>query len=276
MNAHNENLADKRRILIFTVLALALAAVASALRLLCLFFFYDKIGYYQRGEILPIISNIFYAASIVFFAIAARFVIKPQKQVAPLSKPSRVASLLPLCATVFYLINYFLVGVDSPKWYDYALLVCGVISAIFFASLAFCSQPSNITALTGVGAIVWFASAAMKSYLDFFVPMNSPDKLFFQLGALGATLIVFCEIRALYGIGQPRAYLFGFFAGILAICTSAIPSLIASANDIFASYTLANEDIVMLTLAIYAAVRLLTTAPAKAQEQSEAADSTAE
>ena len=38
MNAHNENLADKRRVLIFTVLALALAAVASALRLLCLFF----------------------------------------------------------------------------------------------------------------------------------------------------------------------------------------------------------------------------------------------
>ena len=93
MNAHNENLADKRRILIFTVLALALAAVASALRLLCLFFFYDKIGYYQRGEILPIISNIFYAASVVFFALAARFVIKPQKQVAPLSKPSTRSSV---------------------------------------------------------------------------------------------------------------------------------------------------------------------------------------
>ena len=265
MNTQNAKSADKRRILIFTLIALALALTATVLRLVCLLSFYDKIGYYQRGAIVPIISNVFYALSLVFFAFAARFLLKPATCEEALKKPAKLAAILPLGATIFYLCDHIMIGGASHAWYDVLLLICGVISVVFFASLVFSSQPSTLTALTGVGCIIWFAAAAMKSYLDFFVPMNSPDKLFFQLGAVGAMLLVFAELRAIYRMPMPRVYLFGFFTGIFAICVSAIPSLVAYSCDVFASYTLADEDIVMLALAIYGAVRLFTQNYTKAE-----------
>ena len=85
----------KKRILTFSLIAVALAFVATLLRVLCLFFFYDKIGYYQRAAALPIVSNIFYGASLVFFAIAARFLIKPEGDIAPPKKPAKPCGKMP-------------------------------------------------------------------------------------------------------------------------------------------------------------------------------------
>lgn len=270
MNTQNAKPADKRRIMTFTLIALALALTATALRILCLFFFYDRIGYYQRGAILPIVSNIFYALSVAFFALASRFWLMPANCIVAPRKPARLAALLPLAATVIYVINMSsaVFGSDAP-WYELLLLVFGVVSAVFFGSVAFCSQPSSLTAITGIGAILWLALAALRSYLDFFVPMNSPDKLFFQLGALGATLLVFSELRAMYRMYQPRAYFFGFYTGIFAISVSSVANLIANAGDIFASYTLLYEDVVMLTILAYGVVRLFSgTCKEQAEENS--------
>lgn len=263
MNALNA----KKRILTFSALAVALALVATLLRTLCLFFFYDKIGYYQRAAALPVVSNIFYCASVVFFVIAARFLVKPEGDIAPPRKPAKLAALLPIAAMLVYLISISstVFGGDAT-WYELLLLVFGIVSAVFFGSVAFCTQPSSLAALSGVGCIIWLALATMRSYFDFFVPMNSPDKLFFQLGAVGATLIVFSELRAMYRMSQPRAYFFGFFTGILAISVASVSDLIANAADIFASYTLLYEDIVMLSILVYAVVRLFSGVCAKSEE----------
>ena len=259
MNTQNERSADKRRILIFTLIALALTVTATVLRLVCLFFFYDRIGYYRQGEILPVLSNIFYAASVAFFAISARFLVKPQSYIAPPKKPAQLAALLPLAAMIVYVINISAnVFGNSAPWYELLLLVFGVVSVVFFGSVAFCRQPSALSALTGVGCILWLALASLRSYLDFFVPMNSPDKLFFQLGALGATLLVFSELRAMYRMYQPRVFFFCFFTGIFATAVSSICDLIANAGDVFASYTLLYEDTVILAILVYGIVRLFS------------------
>jgi hypothetical protein len=56
---------------------------------------------------------------------------------------------------------------------------------------------------------------------------------------------------------QPRAYVFCFFTGVFTVASASIPNIIANANDVFANYTLLFEDIVMLSILVYATVRLL-------------------
>ena len=73
------NTSDKSRALAFSLVALSLTVLATAGRLFSLLFFYDRIGYYQSGAILPIASNILFAASVVFFGVAALFLLKPAK-----------------------------------------------------------------------------------------------------------------------------------------------------------------------------------------------------
>ena len=250
---------DKSRALVFSLVALALSGLAAAGRLFSLLFFYDRIGYYQSGAFLPIASNILFAASVLFFGVAAIFLIKPSKVIATSKGSTRYVSLVPALALAIYVVSSLgRVVTPEPDTISTISIILAVIGAVFFASLAFCRQPSVITVLTGIGAIFWLAIAWLRSYRDFTIPMNSPDKLFFHLGCLGATLFIFSEIRAMYGLPRPRFYYFSIYTAILTLAVSSIPSLIGNACNTFASYSLQFEDIFFLSLFFYAVVRLLT------------------
>ena len=271
---------DKQRALIFSIIALALTVLATAGRLCSLLFFYDKIGYYQRGAVLPVISNILFAASVIFFVTAALVWLKPAKTVALPKKSVGYVALLPAIAlaacAVFSVDRAIAPELNIISLLSFLLAVAG---AVFFASLLFCRQPSVISVLTGVAAILWLAFSWLRSYRDFTIPMNSPDKLFFNLGCIGAALFVFSEIRAIYGMPRPRFYYFSISTAILTLAVSSIPSLIGNACGIFASYSLTFEDIFFLALLIYAIVRLLTLVlykPAKSDEVSANADEEAQ
>jgi hypothetical protein len=268
---------DKQRALIFSIIALALTALATAGRLCSLLFFYDRIGYYQSGALLPVVSNILFAASVVFFAIAALFWLKPAKTVAAPQKAVGYAALLPAIALAAYVVF----SLDRVMFQEVNIifmlsLLLAVVGAVFFSSLTFCRQPSVLSVLTGVGTILWLALSWLRSYRDFTVPMNSPDKLFFNLGCIGAVLFVFSEIRAIYGIPRPRFYYFSISTAILTLAVSSIPSLIGNACGIFASYSLTLEDFFFLALLIYAIARLLTLVSCKAAESDEASTPTDE
>lgn len=261
---------DKPRTLIFALVALILAILATAGRLFSLLFFYDRIGYYQSGAALPFISNILFAASVLFFAVAAIALVKPPKVLAPPTRSAGYVALAPAIALAVYAVSS--IGrVISPEAdiISTIYVLLAIVGAVFFASLAFCRQPSVLSVLTGVGAIFWLALSWLRSYRDFTVPMNSPDKLFFHLGCIGAALFVFSEIRAIYGIPRPRFYYFSIFTAILSLAVSSIPSLIGKACGVFASYSLLLEDIFFLSLLAYATVRLITLAASKPTEPEE-------
>lgn len=253
---------ESKRCFAFSLIAIFCAALSATLRTLSLFFFYDKIGYYQTGAILPTVSSILFVAAIVFFAISARFLIKPAKEISAPSPVERAAALIPMGAMIAELIGLAAALVKAlpdkqVKWYDMLLLVFGAIAVVFFASIAFSKQPSVLTSLTGVAFLVWLALTWISSYLDFTVPMNSPDKLFFQFGAVGAALLVFSELRALFRIPQLKTYYFSFFTGILTVAVSSIPDIIGHFSGLFASYSLLGKDLVLLALLVYAVVRLI-------------------
>ena len=277
MKLFNRSEPSVKRTAILSVTALCLAAISALTRTLCLFFFYDEIGYFKTGAVLPVIFNVIYTLSILFFAFCS-ICFSPITPKANPGKPEKLSSLI-VCAAFVPLIitkavsTFGASGTDKPSLIAILSVVFALLSAAYFASLAFCKQPSAISVMLGVACIIWAVISWISSYLDFFVPMNSPDKLFFHFACIGAILVVFADIRAIYGIPRPKMYFFSFCAGLVALCTSSLPSIIANAKNLFASYSLLYEDIAFLAIAIYAAVRLLThTGDEKSKSDSDGTD----
>ncbi|MBP3369868.1 MAG: hypothetical protein J6L85_03860 [Clostridia bacterium] len=259
-----------KRTAIFSVTALCLAALSMLGRLICLLFFYDQIGYFKVGAALPVIFNLLYALSIVFFALSSVF-FKPIAPENKLSEITKLSALLPCAAFVPYIITGIsdilkVAPGEKAPLFDILSLIFAVISAVYFASLAFFKQPNSTSATLGVGCILWFVLTWMSSYLDFFVPMNSPDKLFFHFACIGAILIVLADVCLSANLPRAKAYYFSFFTGLLTVATSAIPNIVANAKNIFASYSLFHEDVVFTAILIYGTVRLCSQVWGKRKE----------
>ncbi len=249
--------AIKKRVILLSAISIALSVLATVGRLVSLTAFYDEIGYYQADAIVPKLSNILYALSLVFFAVSACLLLPKINRSVALKKAERMSALIPAAAVLTHLLLDASKLLESPGWLTTLDLLFSISAIVFFASVAFCSQPSAITALSGIGAVIWTAVVWMSSYLDLYVPMNSPDKLFFHFACVGCMLFIFAEIRTLYDMPRPRLYIFSMLAVILSVFTCSIPNIIASFGDTFAVYKLLQYDVVFLATAIYALVRLV-------------------
>ena len=239
--------------------ALVLSFVSCALRTLSLVFFYDAdVAYYREGAVLPIVSDTLFALSIALFAVLALIIPKDERS-QPMCLPdksARLSAIVPAVALVLQVIGIFgASGTESNSTLPLIIGACALISTVFFATLAFSAQPSPITALTGVGFMIWAALSWYVSYADFYVPMNSPDKLYFHLACISAALFAIEELRVSYSFANTRLYLFSLSASILALTTEAIPSLIAGFTGVFRVYNTKAEDLVLFALLIYLATR---------------------
>lgn len=242
---------------LITVIALALSALSLLLRTLSVLFFFDSnIGYYSVGAVLPIILSIFLALFIVALAICAIFLVDRNGMIASPSRlPCYTASLVAL-ALIFHIID---LAVDSAangfgNMYDLLTLIAAIASAAFFLIVSFSKDHGNTTAILGTGFILWLALVWMSSYSDFTVPMNSPHKIFFHLGCIGASLLTVGELRTVYGISKPRFYCFSLWCSLLLLASSAIPSVLGAFLGIYTD-TVAHENYVLIALFVYACVR---------------------
>ena len=272
---------EKQRLSILVSTAVLLAAVATLLRIICLVLFYDnEIGYYFSGAILPIVSNTFYLLSIIAL-IAGAILLRPEQEISLPDKPSSLAALLPAgalaCHFIFLLIeaNNLITELGADVFFDilFAKAVPGVrvtmlniillllalissaIASAFFISLSFSKHPSNLTIGLGCGLILWISVVWMRSYVDFYVALNSPDKLFFHFACIGAILFAVAELRALYCISKPKTYWLSLLGAIFCLSVSTVSNIIGSFTNIFAAYNVELENIVLFTMLIYASVR---------------------
>lgn len=288
----------KQRLRLFILLSFGLSATATVLRLLSLLFFYDSdMAYYTVGAPLPIISNIFYAISAIFFIVAAFFLIKPENDEIPAPNQAvKYAALIPCAAlavhALFILLDivkiisefgaialrYILKGevIGGVNRLDILLLVFAIFSAIFFANIAFAKQHSLLTVISGTGVALWIGMSWVGSYMDFFVPMNSPDKLLFHFACIGAALLLVGELRAIYGIPNAKTYYFSLSCAILTLSVSAIPSIIGDFANSFRIYSTEYENIVFFALLIYAAVRGFSLMPKKEPSEQTTTEETQE
>ena len=256
------------------------SAVASlALRLICLFFFYDKnLGYYQSGAPLPIIANILFALSIIFFLFAAIFCIDKKQSILSAGKLSQYAALLPMGALVFHFTRIIKMALSIAKTFienskdgifpfsafnitDFItiLSVLSIIPSAVFFFLIFFNKKKAATASVyiGLSVIMYIFLCWLKSYFDFNIPINSTDKIFFYISCAGAVLFIFNEICAIYGVARAKFYYFSLFTAIISLLVSSISAVIGFASGIFRAYITLEADIFFIALLIYAIARLI-------------------
>ena len=251
------------KITVLVSISFAITFIATVLRVLSVLFFFDKdISYYSVDALLPVVSDFFCALGAVFFAVVSTFLITEKSEVVPPHTISRFASAIPGGMVLFYALvragELFMGDPHAkPLALEIILFLASTLAVIFFFSILFSNQPSTVSINAGVGMIIWLALRWISSYTDFNVPMNSPLKLFFHFGCIGAALLIVAEMRAFLGIEKPKFYFFSLFGSILCLSISCIPAMVGYFTESFEVYPFINEDFVLLGMLVYAIVRAI-------------------
>lgn len=270
------------KITVLVAISFAITVLATVLRVLSVLFFFDKeIAYYSIDALLPVVSDFFCALGAVFFAVVSTFLITEKSEVVPPHTISRFAAAIPGGMVLFYSLiraGELFMGDPhkKPLAMEVILFLASTLAVIFFFSILFSNQPSSVSINAGVGMIIWLALRWISSYTDFNVPMNSPLKLFFHFGCIGAALLIVAEMRAFFGIENPKFYFFSLFGSILCMSISCVPAMVGYFTDSFEVYPFINEDLVLLGMLIYAVVRAIELLVHKRKSEEELAAAEAE
>lgn len=248
----------KISISVLSLIAGISAFISLALRIICLFFFYDDIGFYKTGAVLPIIANTVFVVAIAFLLFAAIFCIDKKQSVVQPSKIAQYAALLPMGALIFHVIRIFTTSFNDTNVNKYLMAISALVSVAFFFCIFFANKKyTTVTFYLGIAVLVYLFLCWMFVYFDFFMPINSIDKTFFYMACAGAILFVFNEMTAIYGLVRSKFYYFSLFASVIALATSSISAIVGYICGIFKAYITLEFDIFFLSLLVYAIARLL-------------------
>ena len=236
----------------------ATTAISLLLRLICLFFFHDSIGYYKTGAVLPIISNILFALSIVFFFVATILCIDKKQSVEPTHILSQYVAILPVGAIIFHVIRIFSTPFNDTNVNKYLLALSAVITAVFFLLLSLSNKKyKTVTFYVGLGALIYVFLLWMYAYFDFVIPINSTDKIFFYLACASAVLFIFNEMCACVGFVRSRFYYFSLFTSIITLSVASVSAIIGYICGVFKAYITLEADVFFVTLLVFAITRLI-------------------
>ena len=234
--------------------ALAVSVISAILHTISMLFCRDNIGYYAVGAVLPTVSNIFMATCIIAFAVSAIIFTDSTESVSAPEGITRYTALIPAAALILHSAELASTAMVKANASHFFTLITALVSAIFFIMIAFSKDYTATTAVCGIGFIVWLGLSWLSSYNDLFIPMNSPEKLFFHFGCIGAAILTIGELRSMYEISRPRLYRFSLWSSQLLLLSASLPSVIEflvknSKSSVF------YESLVLLGLAFYAVVR---------------------
>ena len=263
--------------LIYFAVAFVASLVGIVLRTVNLFFFFDsKPGYYVSGAVLPILEWVCYGVFALLLLSGAMLWFRKQ--------PIGYEQKTPLLARIGAIAGVFGFGIllyaDAVLFaYGTTQNVSGLVSLLlsaasvaYFLLTALNAKHEALRLLTGFCVILRLITALSNSYFNFFVPMNAPDKLMFQLGVLGAMLFLINELRAI--VASPRSATYMFFAGIatLLLGASSLPSLLALREGILSHTGLTPATVALLGMYLAVALRFLSLCLSPTPKQEEIMD----
>ena len=244
---------------LFFILTSGLAVLTFVLQLLSLILFYDaNIGYYKSGAVLPLISGILFAVSVVA-AIAASFVLADRSEsVSPIPESLKYTALIPAAVILIVTLISVIGGKNGFLTLDLLTIISAIAATGFFASFPLSKQPSIVTAVCGIGLILWLALIWLDSYTDFSVTMNSPDKLYFHFACVGAALLAIAELRASYGIARARNYYCYISISVLTLTSGALVPVIGNLFGAYEYNPTILESAALSAILAYAVIRLVS------------------
>ena len=258
---------NKLKVFVYSTLGLTLLCVA--LFTISMFVSFDAdIGYFARTPLTGIQSTLM-IVSVIFFACIAFLIPKgslPCEDVKG-NRLTQFSSLL--CGLVFIgitVLNFLstynsAAGLsDSQKNVFLIISVSGLLSSIYFIYDALASDKKAI-AIQVISSIFIFINllcTVISEHVDLFVPINAPRKNLLFLGCIATAMFIVQELKFKSGIHQPRAYVFFGSAATLLFSVLSIPSLIAHYAGAFKDNSFLVYYIIGLSLAIYAATRIVS------------------
>lgn len=252
--------ATARRFFLYRVVSVAAVAVAVLLRTLNLLFFYEKdIGYYEAGQLLPLLMYGFLFLSVVFFAVYPPVAFaKDSPTVVSRTRPASVAAVITAVALVWFTVGvYSAMSAEQPSPYTMPLFIAGTAAMLYCLLFALGKGFPFLYVLTGFGAIVFLGILLMESHFDVTVQMNAPAKLALQLGCISGMLLLLGELRLLCGYPKKRMYAFTLSAATIGLGTASIPSILADAFSRLPERHHALSDLVFFGLFLLALSRLI-------------------
>lgn len=256
---------------LISIAATATCLVTAILHTISMLSFYDEWGYFVSGAILPIISCALVAFSVAAFVAGAYLCSDKDEQVNGPQGVVGYISLLPAATMLIHAAGLVSSAVANADLFSVALLISALASAVFFIMIPFSKEYGSITALCGVGFIIWLGLSWMSSYNDLYIPMNSPEKLFFHFGCIGAALLTVGELRAMFGIPKPALFRFSLWSAQLLTLTAALPTAVKFILK-NAKTSMFSEHLVLLFLAVYAIARGIAITVADIREKKESTD----
>ncbi len=253
-----------------SITAISVALVSLALRIISLFFFYDKIGYYKSGAVVPFIASLILGISILFFLVASIFFIDKNQSIENTGRLSQYAALLPIAALIIHIFKIFSPTFNDTMVNRYLMLASAVLSIIFFL-LIFIDKKKykTITFYMGIGVLLYVFFCWMYAYFEFSIPINSINKILFYLSTAGALLFIFNEMCFIYGFVRARFYYFSLFASIIILTVSPLSAIIGYLSGAIEGYITFEADIFLFALLIYAIARLIDAQKSKAEKTTE-------
>lgn len=246
--------------LIYTIIAFAAAMLATLLHIFSVLFFYEaEIGYFERGAVLPILAVIFSIASVIFFAVFAILRFRKKETAYEKATPPLVKLTSALCAALALVLGIYDLKAGSSVL---GLLFCFGACLYFLLVLTSKTTPA-LSLLFGFCAILRLLTELAKSYVDFYLPMNSPEKLYLSTAIVAGIFFLVSEIRALVKKPYTATWFFSAASAVLVLYPSSLALCCGSNDTVFYHPTSKGALIfalLLLALANYALVRLFSVA----------------
>lgn len=256
---------------IINLSALSIGIISAVLHSVSMLFCRDALGYYTAEAIMPTVSNLFLVISILSFAVCAFFF---TSKTVPTEAPRGIVSyfsLLPAAALLLHSVELVEQVIATSDILAAVTLAAALISAIFFILIPFSKEYSTLTALCGIGFVLWLGLSWLTSYRNLYVPMNAPEKMFFHFGCIGAALLVIGELRTMFGIPLPRFYRFSLWSAQALLLGASLPSVVGFlAKNVKSSVFF--ESVVLFCLAVYAIARSIAMIITSIKEKEEATE----
>ena len=262
---------------IFKTIMLCSVLVATVLRALSLFLFYDaEIGYYQHGSVVPVAHNAFLAILALFAVVSCVLIGKN----APLPEKYTLSSK---CSSVFVALAFAVVTIATAiSSYEFVtiyaevnmttlallvnllIIVTPIVACVYFVLYALGKCSPAISLVCGIFTIIYFVIILANAYFDVYVTMNAPEKLSTHLSCICALLLILNEMRVMCGAEKKAFYLFSVSFSAIALNACALPTIIASFAGVFTGGVITPPDpsaYVFFALGIFSVVRLIMLEP---------------
>ncbi|MEE0969543.1 MAG: hypothetical protein U0M06_09255 [Clostridia bacterium] len=235
---------------IYSVTAVIVSLLGIALRIVSLFYFYDRdIGYYKAEAFLP---DAFHILTCAMLAFAFSVIIllpsvrkKEYKTMCHSALSARCGAVFPICGIAVYILYAAFSFMGNTRAYMYGemgagtyielfSLLFGFLGIIYFSLFAAgkVGRGENHVYF-GYAVILFFLMVLAKSYFDFFTTMNSPNKLLLQLTLMAVMVYMLYEIRFSIGRAAPRLYSAVSLISIYLTAVCAIPGIAAYFCGVF-------------------------------------------